>query len=221
MVSAFTAHTMRQHKLVTRRFASDQDSFVYVYRPLHKGVLHPDHLPATVGLMGAMVMFSLMSLQIALTPFRAMEQQQALAYQQQSDVYLASVNVQTQPQSASTPNFYEIKPDYTNVLGETAINDCDQGELVCSEEYGCSCRQALCSSFNNSRFTCNEQNGCKYDKKLSLCLPSAVAESGIVQRKWDQSNRVELSQLLKSWEMQEGKSIEHLLGILNNWYSEE
>jgi hypothetical protein len=220
MVSAFTAHTMRQHKLVTRRFASDQDSFVYVYRPLHKGVLHPDHLPATIGLMGAMVVFSLMSLQLALTPFRAMEQQ-AIAYQEQTDTYLASLDTRSQTQSADSPNFYETKSVYANVLGDTVTNECDQGELVCSEEYGCSCRQALCSSFNNSRFTCNEQNGCKYDKKLSLCLPSAVAESGIINSKWGTNSRVELSQLLKSWEMQEGKSIEHLLGILNNWYSEE
>ncbi|PIP53127.1 hypothetical protein COX08_02665, partial [Candidatus Beckwithbacteria bacterium CG23_combo_of_CG06-09_8_20_14_all_34_8] len=97
MVSAHTAQTMRQHKIVSRRFALDKDSFVYTYQPPFKGIFHADHLPATVGMLGALVMFALMSLQFALTPFVALEQQ-TIAYQQQSQAYLASIDVEPSPQ---------------------------------------------------------------------------------------------------------------------------
>jgi hypothetical protein len=97
MVSAHTAHSMRQHKLVSRRFALDKDSFVYTYKPPFKGIFHADHMPATVGMFGALIVFALLSLQMALTPFVALEQQ-SIAYQEQTEAYLASMNVEPSEQ---------------------------------------------------------------------------------------------------------------------------
>lgn len=105
MVSAHTAQTMRQHKMISRRFALDKDSFVYTYQAPFKGIFHADHLPATVGMFGALLVFALMSLQFALTPFIQLEQQ-TIAYQQQTQAYLASIDVEASPQYLASADSY-------------------------------------------------------------------------------------------------------------------
>lgn len=110
MVSAHTAQTMRQHKMISRRFALDKDSFVYTYQAPFKGIFHADHLPATVGMFGALLVFALMSLQFALTPFIQLEQQ-TIAYQQQSQAYLASIDIEPSPQ------YFAGTDSYPAVLG--------------------------------------------------------------------------------------------------------
>jgi len=105
MVSAHTAQTMRQHKMISRRFALDKDSFVYTYQAPFKGIFHADHLPATVGMFGALLVFALMSLQFALTPFIQLEQQ-TIAYKQQTQVYLASIDVEASPQYLASADSY-------------------------------------------------------------------------------------------------------------------
>lgn len=110
MVSAHTAQTMRQHKMISRRFALDKDSFVYTYQAPFKGIFHADHLPATVGMFGALLVFALMSLQFALTPFIQLEQQ-TIAYQQQTHAYLASIDVEASPQ------YQAVTDSYPAVLG--------------------------------------------------------------------------------------------------------
>jgi len=130
MVSAHTAHVMRQHKLVSRRFALDKDSFVYTYRPAFKGIFHADHLPGAIGMLGAVFIFALMSLQFALMPFVALEKQ-TLAYQQQSQAYLASIGVEPSPQYLAKQ---EVMRDEGQVTRDEGQVTRDEGQVTLAEK---------------------------------------------------------------------------------------
>ena len=60
MVSLQTVHLMRQNKKQVHQQAHSSE---------FKGIFHKDHLPATIGMFSFIIAFSMLSLQIALSPF--------------------------------------------------------------------------------------------------------------------------------------------------------
>ncbi|MGI5828335.1 MAG: hypothetical protein ACOX6V_04935 [Patescibacteria group bacterium] len=79
MVSVHTAHQIRQSKIKIRQET-----------PSYKSIFHPDHLPATVGMFGFIVAFSMLSLQLAISPYTG----QSLKEARHLEVFEQSANTE-------------------------------------------------------------------------------------------------------------------------------